>query len=192
MCVYYLRYIAPSCRSLIQVSWLFLLLLTIFVTAAVAETPTSQEVPPISGVLVYSVIIFVLALILFGIATIRVALSNSTWSLADALSEEAEVTFKEKIGDEYVPKFDDNMKPVTVTQLVASSSRLIALIGLIAILAMFVGFGAFTLYRFAFGQDVSKGIDDVMKFLLGGMTMFAPYIINKFASIFDWMTPKKS
>jgi hypothetical protein len=157
-----------------------------------ADTPAPEKVPHISEVLVYSVIIFVLALILFGIATLKAALANTTWSLADALSEEAEVTFKEKIGDEYVPKFDDNMKPVTIVQLTASSSRLIAMIGLIAILAMFVGFGAFALYHFAFDQDFSKGLDTVMKFLLGGMTMFAPYIVNKFASIFDWMTPKKS
>jgi hypothetical protein len=56
---------------------------------------------------------------------------------------------------------------------------------------MFIGFGVFILYSFAFGDGVPAGLDDVRNFLLVGMTMFAPYVVNKFASVFDWMTPKK-
>jgi hypothetical protein len=192
MRAYHLQSIANDCHFSNVPLWLCCLLSSCFATAAIGQTSASHQAPEISPVLVYFIIIFVLILILFGIATVRVALLNSTWSLADALSEEVEVTFKEKIDGEYIPKFDDNLKAVMVTQLAPSSSRLIAFIGLIAILAMFVGFGAFSLYYFAFGDGIPKGLDDVIKFLLAGMTMFAPYVVNKFASIFDWMTPKKS
>jgi hypothetical protein len=192
MRAYRLQSIANTCHFSNALLRVCCPLSSCFATAAIAQTPASRQAPEISLMLVYFIIIFVLILILFGIAAVRVALSNSTWSLADALSEEVEVTFKEKIDGDYVPKFDDNLKPVMLTQLAPSSSRLIAFIGLIAILAMFIGFGAFSLYYFAFGDGVPNGLDDVIKFLLAAMTMFAPYIVNKFASIFDWMNPRKS
>jgi hypothetical protein len=154
---------------------------------AMAAQNSQHAAPP---ALVYVVIGIVLAGILVGVAAVRAALSGTTWSLSDALSEEVEVTFEQDENGVETPKFDDNLKPVMVTELRASSSRLIALMGLIVIMTMFIGFGVLILYSFGSGYGVPDGLDDVRNFLLAGMTMFAPYVVNKFASIFDWMTPK--
>jgi hypothetical protein len=158
---------------------------------AAAESGTAALTPP-NVVLVYSVIAIVLVGTLIAFAATKAALAKSSWSLADALSEEADVTFTQDSDDVRTPKFDDNMKPIMVTELCASSSRLIAFVGLIAILMMFMGFGVFVLYFFAMGSGIPPGLDQVSKFLLAGMTMFAPYIVNKFASVFDWVTPNKN
>jgi hypothetical protein len=159
-------------------------------SAAAQAAEASNNAIPLP--LVYSVIVVVLVSTLLGIAAVRAALSDSAWSLSDALSEEVEVTLEQDVDGIKMPKFDDNLKPVMVTELRASSSRLIALLGLIAIMMMFIGFGVFILYWFALGYDVSNRLDGILKFLLAGMTMFAPYAVNKFSSLFDWMTPKKS
>jgi hypothetical protein len=157
-------------------------------SVAIAAESSKHPVPP---ALVYIIIGVVIVGTLIGIAAVRAGLSDTTWSLSDALSEEVEITFEQDENGVKTPKFDDNLKPVMVTELRASSSRLIALMGLIAIMMMFIGFGVFILYSFAFGDGVPAGLDDVRNFLLVGMTMFAPYVVNKFASVFDWMTPKK-
>jgi hypothetical protein len=116
---------------------------------------------------------------LVAVAATKAALVRSRWSLADALSEEADITFEQEVDGIPTPKFDDNMKPVMVTELCASSSRLIAFVGLIAIMMMFMGFGALVLYSFAMGRGVPPGLDQVYKFMFAGMTMFAPYVVNK-------------
>jgi hypothetical protein len=157
--------------------------------AAANEGPATANPSPL---FVYAVIAFVLAGTLIAFAATKAALEKTKWSLADALSEEAEVTFSENVNGVLTPKFDDNMKPVMVTELCASSSRLIAFIGLIAIMMIFMGFGVFVLYFFAMGEGVPPGLDQIYKFLLAGMTMFAPYVVNKFSSVFDWIKPSKT
>ena len=79
------------------------------------------------------------------LAMVRAALMSSTWSLADALSEEADVS----VDGEGKPILDKDGKPQVVAQLKASSSRFIALIGLIGILMIFLGFGLTILQGFA-------------------------------------------
>jgi hypothetical protein len=131
---------------------------------------------------IYTVIIVVFLglAIAFGLVVRRLGADGTGWSLADALSEEADVT---------VP--DDHGKPYTVngvvvkkTELAASSSRLIAFVGMIAILFLFLGFGAFMLWGFAKTGTMPSGAADITKYLLGGMTLFAPYVVNKFSSVF--------
>jgi hypothetical protein len=75
--------------------------------------------------------------------------------------------------------------PVSVTLMKASSSRFIALIGTIAILMLYVGFGLAWLEQFATTSnipDMKAGTD----FFYAGLVLFAPNIINKFTSVFSY------
>lgn len=140
---------------------------------------------------VYGVIILILAAALIALLMVRAVVIRSSWSLADALAEETEVTAKIKVDGEWQDRLDDQGKPITVVEMRASISRLIALMGTIAILIMFLGFGAFALFRFAMTGEMPKGTDDVVSFLLAGLTLFAPYLVNKFSNLFDGLAAKK-
>lgn len=141
---------------------------------------------------VYTVILVVLVGTLVSLLLIRTALAASHWSLADALSEAVEVTATVKNAEgDLEPKLDASGKPVMVTEPRASSSRLIALMGMMGILLMFVGFGSFSLYAFALTGTMSSQIDKVIYFLMSGMTLFAPYVVSKFSSMFQSMSPKR-
>lgn len=132
------------------------------------------------------IISVVLLATLIGLFSIKVAISNSQWSLADALSEEIEIT---ALDEHEQPKFE-NGKPMMYTTKCASASRLIALMGMIVILLIFFGFGLSAIFRFTDTGKMPEGIMDILKFLGGGMTLFAPYVINKFSGIFESFIPK--
>lgn len=87
-------------------------------------------------------------------------------------------------------KLDDSGKPIMVTVLRASVSRLIVLMGMIIILLIFIGFGIFSLYSYASTGEMPDSTDKVIQFLTGGLTLFAPYLVNKFAGIFDNFSSK--
>ena len=107
----------------------------------------------------------------------------STWSLAEALSEPETVTVTAADGTPV--RENGTTGPVlTATRLVASTSRLIAFMGLFGILLLYVGFGGVALYYFGTGQSPPAGMDEVRAFLLSGLTLFAPYLVNKFADVF--------
>ena len=159
-------------------------------TPAWAQDPAKWEGAP-GPWFIYTVVVVVLIGSLLTLALIRAALSDSTWSLADALSEEVEVTAMDK-GDPGKPQMDKTTeKPVMITEMRASSSRLIALMGMMVILLMFVGFGVFVLYSFGKTGKLPDSIDKVVHFLLAGLVLFAPYVANKFATMFESLTPKK-
>jgi hypothetical protein len=140
---------------------------------------------------IYGVIIVVFVGAIVAILLIRAAVYTTTWSLADALSEEVEITaMTTDAAGQQLPTLDAAGKPVMVTVLRASSSRLIALMGMVAIMLMFLGFGAFILYQFGAGGKMPTDVDLVIKFLVAGMTLFAPYVVNKFSSLFEGLTPK--
>lgn len=162
------------------------LALAAIASPAMADTTAAQG----SGVFGYIVVAIVAAGTIIGLATIRSSLLTSTWSLADALSEESEVSL---IDDTTKKPVLDAGKPVLVTKLCPSTSRFIAMLGLIAILMLYIGFGLINLQKYGEMGTLpsSEDVKSLMYFLLGGVTMFAPYLINKFASVFDWLTPKK-
>jgi hypothetical protein len=110
-----------------------------------------------------------LGLLAVGIAVVRLLRRAPSWSLADALSEEAD------LGDAGAAK----------TVMTASTSRLIAFLGMTAILALFLGFGAFVLWGVAETGHMPLDSDGFSKYLLGGVTLFAPYVVNKFAAAFS-------
>ena len=133
-------------------------------------------------------ILIVLIGSLVSILIIRSSLNDTTWSLSNALSEGIDLTEMDKDGK---PIMDASNKPIVVTKLNASSSRMVALMGMIAILLMFLAFGSFSLFAFAKTGEMPSSIDQVVKFLIAGLTLFAPYAVNKFSKLFEGLAPKK-
>lgn len=135
----------------------------------------------------FGVIVLVIFAVIVALFLIRAAVAKTKWSLSDALSEDVGLTAMDSDGK---PLMDDSKKPIMVTEMRASTSRLIALMGMMMILLMFIGFGSFAMYRFATTGDMPASLDGVIKFLLSGLTLFAPYLVNKFASVFESLKPK--
>ena len=100
---------------------------------------------------------------------------NAAWSLADAISEEA--------GDQPNP-LPPGVKPI----MVASSSRLIAFLGLSVILCLYLGFGYVYLWERFFRPSAMMDSKNLLAFLFGGATMFAPYMANQLSSAFSTYT----
>lgn len=125
------------------------------------------------------------------------ALRGTKWSLADALSEETEVSEDSQTpnvpppADGAAPAAAAPPPPLLVTRLHASSSRLIAFMGSVVILFLFFGFGTVGLYGFATTGTIPATLKDVTSYLLAGLTLFAPYTVNKFAKLFETFNPKK-
>lgn len=143
--------------------------------AAAACTP-GWPAPP--AWFIYLVIIAVFAALFFALVAVRQHLGRASgWSLADALSEESDLTVLDANGQVQL----QGNTPLKKTVLVASSSRLIALVGMLAILALFIGFGVFILWGFAETGCVPSSASEALKFMLGGMTLFVPYAVNKVA-----------
>jgi hypothetical protein len=165
--------------------------------ASAASVPEANSWKEPSGFLTYGVILVVLFGSLGAVFAVRGALSKSSWSLADALSEDVQVTlFKETIGAEgkntgREPVRDEDKKLVTVTDMRASSSRVIALMGMLVLVFLFMGFGIITLYSFAVSGRVPDSIDKAISFLVAGLTLFAPYLVNKFSSLFQGLSNGK-
>jgi hypothetical protein len=166
-------------KSLVTIrTWgVALSLLTIFVTAGIARADQPPPAVPPLGVSSASVfwaafvVMTVLMLMLFLIVAAGLARSTD-WHLGDAASEEA--------GNQ-PSTLPVGTKPV----MVASASRLIALLGLLAILAIFVGFGYYFLYA-AFAHELeTTNVKPVVYFLFSGATMFAPYLANQLQSAFS-------
>lgn len=153
------------------------------------QKPMHWQAP--SDLVVYIVIGVVLFGSIIAMWLIRAALGNTNWNLGDALSEEVEISnvTTDAEGKEEV-KLDAG-KPTMVTVMRASTSRLIAFMGMMVILLIFIGFGVFSLYSYAFTGEMPDSTDKVIQFLTGGLTLFAPYLVNKFAGIFKNVLPKQ-
>jgi hypothetical protein len=122
-------------------------------------------------------IVITVVFLFFGLCVLQsnraLYMPAANWSLGTALSEPTQTTALDAAG-----------APVTTTTLVASSSRLIAYYGSLAILALYLGFGVFVLLSFARGTGAPKDTEQVMEFLLGGLSLFAPYAANKLTGAF--------
>jgi len=98
-------------------------------------------------------------------------LRSRDWQLGDAISEEA--------GNQPDP-LPAGTKPI----MVASSSRLIALLGLLNILGVFLGFGYYFLYSAFAGTVHLEDMKSVIYYLFSGAVMFAPYLANQLRDAF--------
>ena len=114
--------------------------------------------------------VFVILALVALLMTRRALAAGGGWTLGDALSEEADLT-------------DAQGTPIKVMK--ASSSRLIAFMGLVVILLLYLGVGAVVLFDLALNLQLPKQMDEVMKFLLSGVVLFAPYAVNQIRSAMD-------
>jgi hypothetical protein len=130
------------------------------------------------------VIVAVSAFILLAFATLRSSLANSQWKLSDALSE-AETQPSPAGGAAAAGAAGGGGGAGGALQMSASSSRLIAFIGMITLSALFLGVGYFTLWALFFGQPKDiQAVKDTGALFLTGSALFAPYAFNKLAEVF--------
>jgi hypothetical protein len=137
-----------------------------------------------------------------GLIAVRQRLGKEGWSLANAISEPTRLTIPidprwsqsqgDKEADANLPRGASLVAPgaagkegapVGLTILEASSSRLIALVGMIVILLVYLAFGVFALYTFGLTCQMPASTASVTSFLYAGLTLFAPYVANKVSGI---------
>jgi hypothetical protein len=99
------------------------------------------------------------------------ASAKGKWSLGSALSEEAAVQ------PQQIKSKDDVV-------MVGSTSRLIALVGLLGILVMVLGIGYSIIWNL-FVAGRSPDLSSVKSFLFGAASLFAPYLANQVRAAFD-------
>jgi len=158
-----------------------------FLTSSSAFADTNI---PHTDIFAYALVIAVALVIIVTLAATRRDLIASPWSLSDALSEEATTNLLDKDGK---PIVDANQQPMSVTLMRASASRLIALMGLIGIFSLFIGFGLVMLKDFACtGTLPDDGtLTKLQNYFYSGLVMFAPYLINKASGVFDFLSPQQ-
>jgi hypothetical protein len=121
---------------------------------------------------VFWVITWVLLVLAVAIMTgLIVAWATGSWSLGTALSEEAAVQ------PQLIRSLDDVI-------MVGSTSRLIALVGLMGILVMVLGIGYSIIWNL-FVAGRSPDLSSVKSFLFGAASLFAPYLANQVRAAFD-------
>jgi len=163
-------------------SWIQLALAMLSVGLAAILSPSAawaQAAPaPSSGFgvsreSVFWVTLWIMTAILaFAFVFVALGLLRSRdWQLGDAVSEEA--------GNQPDP-LPIGTKPI----MVASSSRLIALLGLLNILGVFLGFGYYFLYSAFAGTMHLEDMKSVIYYLFSGAVMFAPYLANQLREAF--------
>jgi hypothetical protein len=138
----------------------------------VANTPVPDYASRIAAYDHVSFIVTILLVVLFGVTILVLIIVQlmGRWSLGDALSEECDVQPKE-------------IRQKSDVIMVASSSRLIALLGLLGILTTVVGIGyaiVWNLFLYGTVPDLSN----VRSFLFGAACLFAPYLANQLSGVF--------
>lgn len=160
---------------------------SVLAQATVEAAVEAAEVTPPNDWFIYAIILLAFMGSIVSMLLIRSALMNSQWSLADALSERVELTEQKEDGSPLM----ENNQPVLIKKMQPSSSRMVALLGTVAILFLFLSFGAFALFHFAQSGQMPDGINKVVTFLTAGLTLFAPYVVNKFSNSFEALSPKR-
>ena len=122
--------------------------------------------------------ILLIFLVLLITVTLIIYMATGNWSLGDALSEEAAFQPKDITGR-------GNLI------MVASSSRLIALLGLFGILTIVLGVGYSIIWNLFVNGSVPS-LASVRSFLFGAATLFAPYLANQLREAFDSKQPEES
>ena len=147
----------------------------------VANSPGITLLSP--SVLAFCLAALIITAVLAGLFIVMLldvnrVVKNRQWSLADALSEESA----------YQPK--EIMKKEDVI-LLASTSRLIALLGLLGILTTVLGIGYSIMWNlFIFGTV--PDLTMVRSFLFGSACLFAPYLANQIGGMFGQSAASKT
>ena len=142
---------------------------------------------------IYTIVFVLIIGSVLVIISVKNSLVGTSWSISDALSEEVTITLKKKdVEGNMTEAIDPSGKPINVTELRASSSRMIALMGMVSILIMFISFGAIILFSFAKTGKVPDSTENVINYMIAGLTLFAPYLVNKFAGVFNMSSQRKN
>jgi GH24 family phage-related lysozyme (muramidase) len=171
--------------------WLPLLLMAVCLPAA-AQEAQAASCRPMGTPEIYGLTAIVLLGSFVALAQIDRRLRREGWSLANAVSEPtrlqvpADPHWLESMGDrEAAAAGRAPGAPETVILLEPSISRLIALVGMVVILMMYLGFGIFILFSFGFTCAMPAASGAVTGFLYSGLTLFAPYVANQFSKVFQ-------
>jgi hypothetical protein len=126
----------------------------------------------------YAVAWIVMALMalfyIFTLKTVLQLITSGGWKLSEALSEEKAEP----------PAAGGAAAGTTApTQMVASSSRFIALIGSIVLVGLFLASSFYVVWALFVCQPLDR-LDDLGTYLLSGAAIFAPYAVNKLSEIF--------
>lgn len=134
---------------------------------------------------------------LFGVVlTLKRLKADDSWTLPQALSEKhAAATptpaLAPVISSDPKEKSDDPKPPaipsISPDTSIGSSSRLIAFLGMIAMLSMFMGIGLYLLWALfnGKGDDAKKAMDAASTYLLYGSALYAPYAFNQLKAAFS-------
>ncbi|MCK4125514.1 hypothetical protein HFK83_24500 [Ralstonia pseudosolanacearum] len=134
------------------------------------NAPPATEARDMLGWLPAATVIFVALFFVLGVfSTVRALKRDQNWGLADTLSEKS-----------------GTPTATTATPPTGSTSRVIAFLGLIGMLSMFVGIGFYLLWALFNGkQDLAHQLDIAGHYLLYGSALFAPYAFNQIKSVFS-------
>jgi hypothetical protein len=142
--------------------------------AAVAQVPRSMDTTECNVLLACLSLGFLAVL-----AVTVVSLKKGGWRLDEALSEETDA-----------PLAGAAASASPVQRLAPSTSRLIAFLGLIASLTLFIGVGFCYIWRLANGVALPNS-SDIMPIIYGGAVTFAPYAFNKASEALSNLLPSK-
>ena len=151
--------------------------------AGLCQSMGQEAVLAISGGIFFGVVL-ILGLIYW-------RLQHGGWSLASAASEPTMLRipldehWAQSLGDKksLLGASAPKGPVVSLTVMEPSSSRLIALVGMVAILFIYVGFGIFSLYTYGLTCQMPASAVAVTTFLYSGLTLFAPYVANKVSGL---------
>lgn len=135
------------------------------VAGALWSTPKLSVAYILVGVLLLGTTIAILS--------IRDILAASTWSLAEALSEQTTVSV------------DDPANPgqkIVRSTSKSSMSRLIAMMGMMAILILYVSIGCACVWSLTQEGKFPDSALQGAAFLTSGISLFVPYVANKATS----------
>jgi hypothetical protein len=160
-------------------------------TALGQKSGNSVAWVPLGDGVLYSLIAILVIGMVCVLCWIRHSLVKSGWSLSDALSEDVVLpVFKESTDATGALIQEQVFNPannaaVLAPQLRGSTSRLIALMGMVAILMLFICFGAVAIFSFGKTGSIPDGVEKIVGFLMTGTALFAPYALNKLISVFQ-------
>ena len=190
-----LRLIMPSRSSLM----VCLLLLGLSLPAAAQEQlgDAAGLCRSMGPELVMAISTGIFAAVIVTLVVIYWRLQHSGWSIANAISEPTHLSipldehWAQSQGDTRarIKTLAPDGPPTSVILMEASSSRLIALAGMVAILLIYVGFGVFSLYTFGLTCQMPASTVAVSTFLYSGLTLFVPYVANKFSGLLQPSRP---
>ena len=138
-----------------------LLFLTKATVAADNNTPSPTPMP---GVAITLIMIAIVVAVVGAVILIGIRLKHGGWSLKDALTEPSAAG-------------TDGAAPVGAS----SSSRLIALLGMVVILILFVGVGLVAVWQLAENNKVD--LSQFQNYFLAGASLFVPYMFNQLRNI---------